>query len=160
MKALAGDGFLLEPQTAAHAQALFAILHDPGVYDFLDDEPPASVEALAERLTRLEARRSPDGAAQWLNWIIKVDGDVAGYVQATVTGDRALVAYVLGSRHWGRGLAAAATTLMLEALAESYRVSRAVATVDAGNLRSIRLLERLGFQQTSGGAECRFERPL
>jgi ribosomal-protein-alanine N-acetyltransferase len=151
----------LEPQVAGHAAALFELLHQPGVYDFLDHEPPESIGGLAERLARLESRRSPDGTQQWLNWVVVRYGEVLGYVQATVRGERAEVAYVIGSRFWGGGVASAATTMMLDDLAANYGVRIATATVETANERSIRLLRRLGFEQTAQrGSELAFERLL
>jgi ribosomal-protein-alanine N-acetyltransferase len=147
MKALGGGDLVLEPQVAAHARALFAVLHQPGVYDFLDDEPPVSLEDWTERLTQLESRRSPDGSEHWLNWVIVHRGEVLGFVQATVSGDAAMIAYVLGSAHWGKGLASAASALMLDELKASYGVRIVSATVHARNDRSVRLLQGLGFEE-------------
>jgi ribosomal-protein-alanine N-acetyltransferase len=67
-------------------------------------------------------------------------------VQATVEPDlSAHVAYVLGSRYWGHGYAQRAVQAMLEHLVSAYSVEGFLATVEADNQRSIRLLERLGF---------------
>src|SRR5512146_2057127 len=120
MRMLGGGDLVLEPQVAAHAPALFAVLHQPGVYDFLDEEPPLSLEEWTERLTELESRRSPDGSEHWLNWAIVHRGEVVGFVQATARDDAATIAYLLGSAHWGAGLAAAATALMLDELKAGY----------------------------------------
>ena len=73
-----------------------------------ENQPPASLDALTQRFQRLEARQSPDGSQQWLNWVLRQrsDGKLIGYVQATVQADgRALVAY---ERPQGRRLAAPA----------------------------------------------------
>ena len=58
----------------------------------------------------------------------------------------AYVAYVLASKYWGRGYAQRAMQAMFEHLGSAYDVDRYVATVEVENQRSIRLLERLGFQ--------------
>lgn len=161
MRRLGGDDLVLEPQVAAHAPALFAILNQPGVYDFLGEEPPASLEAWTQRLAGLESRRPPDGSEHWLNWAVVHRGEVVGFVQATVSGDAAMIAYVLGSAHWGAGLAAAATTLMLGELKSGYGVRIASATVHARNARSIRLLQRLGFEERPvRTSDLRFEKRL
>ncbi len=74
----------LIPQTAAHAEEMFALLSDPALYEH-EGEPPASLEWLRERFARLETGRSADGSEQWLNWVMALPGDaLAGYVQATV----------------------------------------------------------------------------
>jgi len=161
MRLVGGGDLVLEPQVAAHAPALFAVLHQPSVYDFLDEEPPVTLEEWTERLAQLESRRSPDGSEHWLNWVIVHRGEVAGFVQATVSEDAAMIAYVLGSVHWGGGLAAAATALMLDELKSGYGVRTASATVHARNARSIRLLQRLGFEERPvRTSDLRFEKTL
>jgi RimJ/RimL family protein N-acetyltransferase len=151
MRTLETAGLVLEPLTASHAEAMFEILRDPELFRFLDDRPPSGVEALRERYARLESRASADGTQRWLNWVVREPGrPPLGYVQATVLGDgRAWIAYLLGSRHWGHGFATRATATMLEHLASDYGVDRQLAMVDAANVRSIRLLERLGFRPMS-----------
>lgn len=145
MRLLAGEGITLEPQVAAHAAELYAVLADPSLYEFIDSKEPASEAALRERLGRLESRQSPDGEEDWLNWAIRTAaGDVAGYVQATVTPDHsAEIAYVLGQAFWRRGIAFAACRLMIDELRETYGVTRLTATLDPANAASLALLKKL-----------------
>jgi len=146
MNSLETPRLLLEPQTAAHAQAMFEVLGDPAIYRY-ENAPPASLEGLCERYAKLETRRSGDGHEQWLNWVLRQrSGDLIGYVQATVKADgQAFVAYVLASAHWGQGLASEAVTAMLGELAARYGVHTLWAVFKRANARSRRLLERLGF---------------
>ena len=67
----------LEPLRRAHAPAMFPLLQDPTIYTHLDHGPPPSLEHLEGVYTRLEARRSPDGREQWLNWIVFPAADAA-----------------------------------------------------------------------------------
>jgi ribosomal-protein-alanine N-acetyltransferase len=146
MRTLAGMSVILEPQVAGHAGEMFVVLGDPAIYEH-ENEPPASAEWLRERFARLESRRSPDGEQLWLNWVVRRRADgLIGYVQATVlpTG-RAAIAYVLASKYWGRGLAAEACQAMIGELAERYGVRTVYAVFKRRNVRSARLLERLGF---------------
>lgn len=146
MRVLESSIVRLEPQREAHAEALFEVLSDPAIYAF-ENEPPASVEWLRERFRRLESRESADGTERWLNWVVfAIPATPVGYVQATVypTG-HADIAYVLGSRFWGRGLATAAVELMVAELQARYGVKTMAATLKRENARSLRLLERLGF---------------
>ena len=137
----------LEAQCAAHAADMFAVLSDPAIYEY-ENEPPASLEWLRDRFARLESRRSADGRQQWLNWVIRLpSSQLAGYVQATVHGDgRAAIAYVLGSQYWGRGLAREAVEAMIAELVRSCQVRTLSAVLKRDNVRSLRLLERLGFE--------------
>ena len=174
MRTLHTSRLTLEPQLAAHAAEMFVVLSDPAIYEY-ENEPPVSEEALRARYAYLEGRRSPDGTQQWLNWIARLRasevpvararpgdtgpsnvpaGTLVGYVQATVHADaRAAVAYEFASTFWHRGLAAEAARAMIDELVSQYGVQRLTAVLKARNLRSRRLLERLGFVPASA-VEC------
>jgi RimJ/RimL family protein N-acetyltransferase len=141
----------LEPLLVAHADALYPLLCDPRQLEYLDDGPPASLEALRERYRLLESRRSADGREHWLNWALLLrggDGGAIGFVQATVQEDqRAWVAYQVATARWGQGLATESTRAMVEHLIAHYGVTQCLATVDKRNQRSWRLLDRLGFSR-------------
>ena len=144
----------LVPQLAAHADEMFALLRDPALYEH-EGEPPESLEWLRERFARLESRRSADGREEWLNWVVQSpSGELIGYVQATVGSDgHADIAYVFGSRHWGRGLAGRAVTLMIAELVAHHGVEHLSAVLKRSNARSRRLLERLGFTPAAEASE-------
>ncbi len=146
MRVIDTGSLRLEPQLAAHAQEMFAVLSDPAIYEY-ENQPPASLEWLRERYSKLESRRSADGREQWLNWVIRLpDGNLIGFVQASVRRNgQAAIAYELSSAHWGRGLASQAVQAMISELAEHYGVMHLNAVLKLANLRSRRLLLRLGF---------------
>ena len=148
MQTIVTPTLTLEPLLASHAEEMFKLLSDPAIYRYLDYTAPASADDLRGIYQRWEARQSPDASEAWLNWVIRLrDQALAGYVQATVKSNRsAYVAYILASRYWGHGYARLAVEAMLEHLASAYEVDRYLATVEVGNQRSIRLLERLGFR--------------
>ncbi len=137
----------LEPRTAAHAEEVFAVLAEPALYEFIEEDPPVSVEALRQKFLRSESRRSPDGAEHWLNWVVRdASGRVAGYVQATIEASAETnIAYVFGSAFWGRGIASAAVEAMLRILVAEFKVTTLLVVAERRNARSIRLAERLGF---------------
>jgi [ribosomal protein S5]-alanine N-acetyltransferase len=146
----------MEPMQAHHAQAMFEVFSDPAIYRYLDERAPSDVDAVRQRLQRMEARRSPDGAEQWLNWAVmlldakhgapQAIGRFIGHVQATVLADhRAWVAYVFHSAFWGQGHAAAAVSVLLPHLRQAYGVRQFLACVEHDHARSIHLLERFGF---------------
>ncbi len=168
MSVLHAAGLRLEPLTAAHADEMFPLLVDAALYEYMDGEPPASLEALRERYARLESRRSPDGRERWLNWVVRgPDGRAIGFVQATVhepAGDAgpagadpgprsAWVAYVIVNTHRGRGYGTVATAAMIEHLRSTFGVGRLLARVEEANAPSQRLLARLGFR-TASAAEA------
>ena len=146
MRRIETSRLLLEPQVAAHAEAMFEVLSDPAIYEF-ENAPPASLEWLRERFSKLETRRSGDGFEDWLNWVVcERGGAPIGYVQATVQADRrAFIAYEMASAFWGRGLGREAVAAMIDALAAQYGVHTVQAVFKRANFRSRRLLEALGF---------------
>jgi [ribosomal protein S5]-alanine N-acetyltransferase len=146
MRALDSLRLRLEPQTAAHAEAMFTVLSDPAIYEF-ENAPPASLAWLHERFAKLETRRSADGAEQWLNWVLRErGGGLIGFVQATVQADgRAFIAYELASAAWGRGLGREAVSAMSDELVAQYGVHTLLAVFKRANMRSQHLLEALGF---------------
>ena len=150
MRVIRAPRLKLEPQVAAHAEAMFGVLGDPAIYAF-ENTPPPSVAWLRDRFTRLETRWSGDGTQQWLNWVLRLPtSELIGYVQATVHADgRAAIAYELASPYWGRGLARRAVQAMIKELVETYGVLRLSAVLRRENKRSLRFLERLGFVPAS-----------
>ena len=159
MRIVEAGPLTLEPQTAMHAAEMFDVLSDPAIYEY-ENAPPASVEWLRTRFEKLETRHSADGSEQWLNWVIRMNGDgLIGYVQATVRTDgSAAIAYEMSSAHWGRGLGRRATEAMLHELVENYGVTTIFAVAKQGNFRSLRLLARLGF--TRAGSDLRVMRAV
>ena len=138
----------LEPLLELHARELFAGLTAPALYVFMDDAPPTSEAALAERYRFLEARRSPDGSELWLNWALfgRESQAYVGTVQATVRpGGDAEIAYLLLPPAQGLGFASEAVTAMLAALRNSFGARAFIAHVDPRNRASLALLDRLGF---------------
>ncbi len=94
MRVIETGSLTLEPQTAAHAEEMFAVLSDPAIYEY-ENQPPPSLEWLRTRFTKLESRLSANGWEQWLNWVVRLPtSELIGYVQATVhPNDRAAIAY-------------------------------------------------------------------
>lgn len=146
MRSIETAALTLEPQVAAHALEMFPVLCDPAIYEY-ENEPPASLEWLRKRYEHLESRQSADGTQQWLNWVIRLpSSELIGYVQSTLEGEgRATIAYELASAYWGRGLGRAAVEAMIAELGSRYGVRELSAVLKRDNLRSRRLLERMGF---------------
>ncbi|HEY1398508.1 GNAT family N-acetyltransferase, partial [Roseateles sp.] len=139
----------LEPVSVEHADEMHAVLADPSIYEFLEEDEPPSLQWLREAYVRRAKGQSPDGDEQWFNWMIRRDdGRLIGYVQATVESPEVCwIAYVLAAEGRGQGHATRAVTAMVDYLRGAYDIQRWLASVDAGNARSIALLERLGFTE-------------
>jgi RimJ/RimL family protein N-acetyltransferase len=157
MRVIETGSLSLEPQTAAHAEEMFAVLGDPAIYEYENEAPP-SLEWLRTRFTKLESRLSENGQEQWLNWVIRLPtSELIGYVQATVhTNERAAIAYELSSAYWGRGLARQAVQAMISELVGHYQVRSLSSVLKRENFRSMRLLERLGFSLASSEQHVKY----
>jgi RimJ/RimL family protein N-acetyltransferase len=84
--------------------------------------------------------------------LLKPDQQPIGYVQATILEDRrALIAYEFGSAWWGRGLASESVAVMVDHLARAFDVRTVGAVFKRGNLRSRRLLQRVGMVSAAEG---------
>ena len=148
----------LTPLTVEHATAMVAVLSDPSLYEFTGGTPP-TLEELTDRYTRQAVGHSPDGTEQWLNWVVLLDSAPVGYVQATVVGDSAEIAWVISPSVQGRGLATEAARRMSELLSAAG-VRRLVAHVHPDHAASARVAERLGLRRTDvvEGGEVRWVR--
>jgi RimJ/RimL family protein N-acetyltransferase len=156
MRTLSTERFTLEPLLPEHAPAMFVVLGDPALYEF-EHEPPLSAQDLREHYADLAMRGSPNGRERWLNWVLRLPtGKLAGSVQATVQPDgQADIAYELASAQWGRGLASQAVAAMLDELVSQHGVLGQWAVLKRRNLRSLRLLQGLGFTPASAEAVAR-----
>jgi [ribosomal protein S5]-alanine N-acetyltransferase len=142
----------IEPLLSAHAVRLYAGLKDERLYEFIPQNPPASLQALEDRYQDLSSRRSPDNREAWLNWALRArrSGDYVGVLEATVHENlTAAIAYMVFVPFQGRGLAAEACSRLLAHLFEDYRVSVVAAEIDTRNVASIALVESLGFERVA-----------
>jgi len=144
----------LEPLRVEHADEMVAQLADRALYAFYDDEASPSLDELRERYTRQTRGVSGDGTQVWHNWILRLRsiGEVAGFVQATVTcdetgADTVEIAWVVGSAHQGQGLAGEAAAAVRDAL--RGRRTTVIAHIAPGHVASEGVARRLGLAPTS-----------
>jgi RimJ/RimL family protein N-acetyltransferase len=132
----------LRPLVADDAEALEELLDDPLVNEWLGPE----LADLRERFTRWERRRSPDGSKEWLNWTVRQLGVGApvGWVQATVSGPAAEVAYATLPSQRRRGYTAEAAA----GVAGWLDVPSVEAHVAASNDGSAGVARALGLRPT------------
>ncbi len=150
---------VLEPLKQYHAALLYPILQDSQIYDYIPQDPPASLVLLEQRYQKLERRLSPTGEEAWLNWAVRLKSSeqFVGHVEASVLSNRiANFAYVFGFRFWNNGYATEACQKVLQVLFDDYEIIEFTAQVDTRNQASIRLLERLNFEQVEYQAAVDF----
>lgn len=101
----ATDRLTLLPLTAQYAGEMAEVLGDPRLHDFIGGVPQTP-EGLRARYERLAAG-SGDPGVSWCNWMLRLDraDRLTGTVQATVVGERAEIAWVVGTPWQGQGIA-------------------------------------------------------
>lgn len=147
----------IEPRTPEHAEALFLVMSDPLLYEYVDEvHRPASVAALRERLERNATKKSPDGTQDWLGWIVRdEEGVIVGHLTATIHPNRETdIAYGVASKHWGKGFAKSAVNQLLPKLTEEFGVTVFFIVTERMNTRSVRLAEQLGFLAVANTSEA------
>jgi enoyl-CoA hydratase/carnithine racemase/RimJ/RimL family protein N-acetyltransferase len=149
---LESERLILEPLRVEHADELAPLLDDPALHEFIGGRPPSSDE-LWERIERQVRGRSPDGRERWLNWTVRLraTGGAVGTAQATVrtddAGERAALAWVIGSAYQGQGLAKEAAGLMARWLRDQG-VERLTANIHPEHHASMAVARSLGLAPT------------
>ncbi|MFJ3701428.1 MULTISPECIES: GNAT family N-acetyltransferase [unclassified Streptomyces] len=150
------------PLDVAHAQEMAAVLFDPALHAYTGGTPEdaAAVRARYER----QSVGSPDPAELWWNWVLRVraDGCLAGYVQATVRGARAELAWVIGTPWQGRGYAKEAAAGLVRHLLERSPVTTVVAHINPEHAASSAVASAAGLRPTGEweDGEVRWRRDL
>ena len=138
------------PLTAGDADDLFPLLKDPAIGRFTGETPPADVEAVRAGFANWEARRSPDGAELWLNWVLRRrdDGRAVGYVQATVGDGDTAIAWTVGTAFQRQGFATEAGHALIAWLRDNLGVPLIVGSVHPDNIASQTAARRIGLRPT------------
>ncbi|MFG2952407.1 GNAT family N-acetyltransferase [Streptomyces sp. NPDC048291] len=150
----------LLPLRVEHAEEMAVVLSDPALHIFTGGTPD-TVEALRSRYRRLTAG-SPDPAVCWLNRVIRLRAEscLTGYVQATVTGAVAEVAWVVGVPWQGRGIATEAARTLVDWL-WGQSVHTVIAHVHPDHHASAAVATAVGLRPTDlrQDDEIRWSRP-
>ena len=140
-------GLVLTPLQVADAPAMADILGDRDLYRYTGGEPP-TIEQLENRY-RAQIAGSPRSGEVWHNWIVRIAGSrvAVGFVQATITGDDADVAWVIGVAWQGRGIASEAAAAMCQWLRDGG-VGRITAHIHPDHVASAAVAEACGLSAT------------
>lgn len=168
----------LLPLRVEHAEEMAEVLSDPALHTFIGGAP-ASPEALRSRYERLVAG-SPDPAVIWCNWVLRLRGDangdssgggdrdgngeerLVGTVQATLAGEVAEVAWVVGTPWQGRGFAGEAAAGLVDWLGRQRSVHTVIAHIHPGHRASAAVASAAGLTATDRyqDGEVRWELPI
>lgn len=140
---------LLRLHRGSDAAALHRFRSRPEVARFLLEEPWDQEEAARQIRDRLRSTGLESGTGR-LAVAIEHEGRLIGEVTVWMTDAAHRVAeigWVLDPELGGRGLAAEAVQAVLELAFEEYHLHRVTAQMDARNLASARLAERVGMRR-------------
>ena len=130
---------------------------------------PGDVDDLHQVFSSPEAMRwwsttpheTVEKTAEWLDGMITADPELSDdfviEAQGRVIGKAGFwrlpeIGYILHPDYWGQGLATEALTAVIDHILATRTVERVTADVDPDNAASIRLLRRLGFEQTGAAS--------
>ena len=85
-----------------------------------------------------------NGYCQWA-LICKADGKLIGFCGFVNSDDAPEIGWRLAPEYWGQGLATEAARAVLNHGIETLGFQRVIATVQAANVASIRVIEKLGM---------------
>ena len=140
--------------TPADAEGLFPIYADPDVRRFIGGQPTQTIEEQREQLAATLERQSREQPG-YGRWAVErsADGLLVGVVLLKHPPDgegRPLpdveVGWHLGRFAWGNGYATEAARTMLDHARDALGLPIVYAIVLPGNVRSIRVTERLGMK--------------
>ncbi|MEU1471534.1 GNAT family N-acetyltransferase [Streptomyces sp. NPDC005761] len=136
------------PLRVAYAEEMATVLADPALHTFTGGAPE-SAEELRARYERQTAG-SPDPDELWWNWVLRIrDEDCpAGYVQATVRGSRAEIAWVIGAGWQGRGYAKEAAVGLVAHLLDAGVLRTVVAHIHPDHAASAAVAAAAGLVPT------------
>lgn len=137
---------------ASDLEPFHAICSDPSVMQFVGDGTPWSRERTEQFIVSAREMSRTLGFCRW-PVIDKASSAVIGFCGFVPASDSAEIGWRLAKESWGRGLATEAARAVLKHGFESLRFQRIIATVQAPNRASIRVVEKLGMK-----AESTFQR--
>lgn len=142
------DRLVLTPLRLSDAREMQAVLAPPELYRFTGGSPPP-LERLTERC-RHQIAGPDDPDVSWHTWIVRsrTTGSAVGYVQATVTGDTADIAWLVGVPWQRQGIAVEAASAMCAWLA-TRGVHGLTAHIHPDHVGSAKVAARLGLLATS-----------
>ena len=146
---LKGEQVLIRQLDDSDVEALFSIFGDPVVTQYMGIPQLRNITDANKLFAGIVSGLENKSLFQW--GIVDVDlNAVVGtctLAQICWTHQRAEIGFALGSSHWGRGLMRQALPLLISYAFESLDLHRLEADIDPRNQRSLKMLQRLGFQK-------------
>jgi len=142
------ERLLLQPMAAGHLDFVFQHFSDPEINRYiLDDEPVQTMEQAQEIIDFYVPPRK-----SYNRWVLTLKADetligTCGFHKWDQRNHHAEVGYDLKTKYWHKGYMTEALRAALRYGFEQMGLNRIEAIVYPENAASLRLLQRLGFQQ-------------
>ena len=139
----------LRPLAADDAPSMHALMSDAEVMAFWD---VAEIDDIGLTMAIMDAQLRDMGRGKALYWamIRRDDGAFVGccdLIDIDRWHHRAEVGFVIGKPFWSENYAFEAMQAVMAHAAQNLHLRRLTARTHLGNVRSVRLLERLGFHE-------------
>jgi RimJ/RimL family protein N-acetyltransferase len=137
---------LLRPFEAGDVEDALAYRNDAEFARFLPHIPQPFTRADAEAFVALNTSEPWDRSP---TFAVVLDGAVIGTVNLEVDAAQreAMLGYAIARAWWGRGIATEAARAAMAWAGETFDLVRLWASTDAQNLRSFRVMEKLGMER-------------
>jgi ribosomal-protein-alanine N-acetyltransferase len=138
---------ILRFPTIDDADAIFTeCASDPEVARYMTWRPHESKETVVEFLVALLNRHE---SGEEFSWIVATptEGKLMGLIGARAHGHMVDIGYVLGQKHWNRGLMTEAISAVSDWWLSQAGIFRVCAVCDTENAGSARVLEKSGFRR-------------
>ncbi len=143
------EGLIIQPIDIEHADGLFHALDFDGVYQFITQPRPRNSGEVRARIERVNVEPNPDSGQEWLNFVVLLNSEVIGRLEATLIGESAEIAYLFNPLVSGKGYATTGTLWLIDHIFKTREVNEIWATTDPANLKSINLLKRCAFKEAA-----------
>ena len=121
-----------------------SICSDPQVMQFVGDGQAWTKERTDQFIQSASDTFREHGYCQWA-LVHKADGKLIGYCGFVKSDNDSEIGWRLAPEYWGQGLATEAARAVLKHCIETLEFRRVIATVQAANAASIRIIEKLGM---------------
>jgi len=145
MSEIRTERLLLRRARADDLDAIHRVLSDARAMRYWSTTPHEDIDQTREWLDEMIA--TPEDARD--DFIVEIDGAVIGKAGCWRVPE---IGFILHPDWWGQGIAREALAAVIERLFAERGLAEITADVDPRNLRSLALLERLGFRETGRAA--------
>ena len=143
------DRLILRRQVLEDLDDLWALYCNPAITKYIPDAPRSREEARQELEGHMNGHPRNSELGLWAT-IHKESGKFigrCGLLPWTIDGqDEVEVAYTIAQEYWGQGLATEAAQAILRHGFEKLGLSRLISVIDAENIGSQRVAEKIGMR--------------